>query len=197
MLVVLVICGLWLLGLVEFMRAAQDMPRATTLINGPIAAQDGIIVLTGGTRRLSAGFELLDRNLGKKLFISGVYRGVDVEELMQHWKKDLTTAPDARVALGFDATDTVGNARESAAWIEKENYHSVFLVTANYHMKRAVLDFRRHAPNVDITPWAVEPENLDLQNWWRIPTARRLMVAEYNKYLFTIALNILTGSPLS
>jgi uncharacterized SAM-binding protein YcdF (DUF218 family) len=186
--------ALWLLGLVGFMRDVH-FPVYSDIQK--LEAQDAIVVLTGGTRRLAVGFDLLDKKLGKKLFISGVYRGVDVEELMRYWKKDMTSAPDARVVLGFDAENTVGNAKETAAWIEGEGYDSIFLVTANYHMKRAVLDFRRHTPDTVIVPYPVAPENLDLANWWRVPSARRLIIVEYNKYLFTVALNLITGSALS
>ncbi len=196
-----VAASFWLVGLLSFTRDIQSMPDRSPVFSLPLPADikpaDGIVALTGGTNRLKAAFSLLEKQMGKKLFISGVYRGVEVEELMAHWKKDATQAKDCCVVLGFDADDTVGNARESAEWIAAEKYKSIFLVTANYHMKRAVLDFKRHTPDTIIYPWPVHPESLEMQGWWRNAHARRLVIWEYNKYLFTVFLNILTGAPLS
>ena len=48
---------------------------------------DAIAVLTGGRGRLGVGFELLSNKLAKKLLISGVYRGVDVNHLLELFKQ--------------------------------------------------------------------------------------------------------------
>jgi len=48
----------------------------------PYQKTDAIVVLTGGSERLSEGRRLLNRHLAQKLFISGVYRGVEVDELL-------------------------------------------------------------------------------------------------------------------
>ena len=40
--------------------------------NFPINNNNIIIVLTGGPNRIEKGYELLEKNYGKKLFISGV-----------------------------------------------------------------------------------------------------------------------------
>ena len=42
---------------------------------------DAIVVLTGGSSRLEEGVNLLMQRKAKKLFVSGVYRGVDVRRL--------------------------------------------------------------------------------------------------------------------
>ena len=47
---------------------------------------------------------------------------------------------DCCVDLGFTAADTVGNARETATWAKSMGYDSLIVVTADYHMPRAMLE---------------------------------------------------------
>lgn len=154
---------------------------------------DAVVVLTGGSNRLETGFDLLEKGMGKKLFISGVYHGVDVRELLDRWKKEDRSHLDCCVVLGFEADDTIGNARETIAWMQKEHYHSIFLVTANYHLRRAMLDFETLSPDMQITPWPVLPEKLDMADWWRDSIYRSLILREYAKYLVTLAWHFTIG----
>lgn len=178
----ILVAGLWASGLFWFVKTAreyQNTPAQTM-------ETDAIVVLTGGSNRLPTGFELLEQGKAEKLFISGVYQGVEVAELMKLWK-DL---PDKRleccVVLGYEANNTTGNAAETAAWLEKENYKSFYLVTATYHMKRALLEFDDLAKNHTIIPYPVTPEGLDMNSWWRHPPSKKLVIREYNKYLLTL-----------
>ena len=60
---------------------------------------------------------------------------------------------------------------------------SVRLVTASYHMPRALVVFAREMPDLDIYQWAVMPEDLQIQNWWFDRAMFRLLTREYVKYL--------------
>lgn len=179
----LFVLGLWLAGLQWFTSgiARAVAPPAASLTR----TADAIVVLTGGSRRLEAGFDLLEKGLGKKLFISGVYRGVEVKELLGRWKKEKQSNLDCCVELGFEADDTLGNARETAHWLKKQGYHSIYLVTANYHMRRAMLDFKAFAPDLSVTPYPVLPDGPDIKDWWRDASYRTLILKEYMKYLAT------------
>jgi len=188
--------ALWLGGLYGFTRdifrdaaaaiSANNLPAGET--PGDAARLDAIVVLTGGSNRLQTGFDLLEQERGEKLFISGVYQGVEVRELMDQWKKGAHAELDCCVVLGFDADDTRGNAKETANWMEAENYRSLYLVTAHYHMKRALLEFGRLGANWEIRPWPVIPDGMDMNNWWRDARYRSLVIREYNKYLAALAL---------
>ena len=67
----------WVAGFFWFI---EQIPR---LIEDPDSVTDAIVVLTGGGGRLGAGLDLLARGRGGKLFVSGVYRGVEVAELLR------------------------------------------------------------------------------------------------------------------
>ncbi len=181
LLAVLFVIALWLGGLHAFTR---DIDSAAA--NGPLPTVDAIVVLTGGSNRLQTGFDLLRQNLGKKLFISGVYQGVEVRELLALIGPSADQTASERVVLGFEANNTVGNARETAAWLKLEGYTQFYLVTANYHLKRAALEFKMLAPDLVALPLPVTPEGLDMANWWRNDQHRSLIIREYMKYLFTL-----------
>jgi len=179
-LILLLLAGAWLVGLVVFAEAipdrAADDGRAT----------DAIVVLTGGSGRIEVGLEQLAQGRAKKLFVSGVPRGVLMAEL-----PSLANATPERIAccvvLGHEADNTVGNARETAAWMLAEGFHSLRLVTSNYHMPRSLLEFRSAMPGVEIVPHPVIPENVRQNDWWRWPGTTMLIVTEYSKYLLALA----------
>jgi uncharacterized SAM-binding protein YcdF (DUF218 family) len=177
----LAVFALWLGGLEWFTRGI--------VLNAPPDARpvDAVVVLTGGSNRLETGFDLLKKGMGKKLFISGVYHGVDVKQLLDKWKKEDHSGLDCCVVLGFEADDTIGNARETLHWMREEKFNSAYLVTANYHMERALLVFKTVAPGVQVTAWPVNPEGLDMANWWRDANYRTLILHEYMKYIATLA----------
>lgn len=180
--------SLWLGGLYGFTRDVAEPSSQDSL--KPV---DAIVVLTGGTRRLDTGFDMLEKGLGEKLFISGVYKGVEVKELLRKWKRPSTKRLDCCVELGFEADDTLGNAREATAWLRKEKFRTYYLVTANYHLKRALVDFRALGPELTPLPHAVQPESLDMLNWWRDPANRSLILREYNKYIAALLLRPFTS----
>jgi uncharacterized SAM-binding protein YcdF (DUF218 family) len=168
----------WCAGLSSFIRSASILPPAE-----PLQKRDAIVVLTGGSNRLDAGFDLLEKGFGKKLFISGVYRGTEIKMLLKHWKDEPQSSLDCCVVLGFEADNTAGNAVETVDWLRKEHYASLYLVTANYHLKRALLEFNRIAPDLDIAPFPVTPDKIDLKLWWQSPVTRNLILREYMKYI--------------
>lgn len=166
----------WLTGLAIFVRDVSSFAAPK-----PPQKLDAIVVLTGGTNRLDTGFNLLEEGYGKKLFISGVYRGVDVKQLMKRWKDEPQSSLDCCVILGFEAASTEGNAVETVEWLRKEGYHTLYLVTANYHLRRALLEFGRIAPDLAITPYPVLPDKLD----------NTVILREYTKYLASFVRSLL------
>ena len=143
---------------------------------------DAIVVLTGGSGRLEEGITLLSEKRAKKLFVSGVYEGVDVRQLLDISRKapeELTCC----IALGYAANSTLGNAIETAEWLADERFRSIRLVTASYHMPRSLIEFRHAMPNVYIVPHAVFPPQFKRDEWWQWPGTAQLILIEYLKFL--------------
>src|SRR5579875_1269487 len=149
--------ALWTAGLLWFAR-----PLA---VKDDGAPTDAIVVLTGGSLRLQSGLALLGEGKGRKLFVSGVNQEVKLGQLLRL----AGNAPDwaaCCVVLGYDADDTLGNALETARWMRRENYRSLRLVTAWYHMRRSLLEFERAMPGITIIPHPVYPDRARLSHWW-------------------------------
>jgi uncharacterized SAM-binding protein YcdF (DUF218 family) len=168
---------LWLGGLVWFVHSSLSMTADRT------GATDAIVVLTGGRLRLEAGLDLLGAGRAQKLFVSGVNPRVDRLELMRvagHGDGD-----PSRIVLGHDADNTLGNARETAGWMQQEGYSSLRLVTSWYHMQRSLLEFERAMPGVTILAEPVFPRP-DSDTWSAWLELAALTVNEYDKYLATL-----------
>jgi uncharacterized SAM-binding protein YcdF (DUF218 family) len=166
----------YLAGLFGF---AGTMPRA---VADPDAETDAIVVLTGGSQRLTSAFELMAAHRARWLFISGVNRETDLISLPG---ASALTARDLAccVVLGREAGDTIGNALETAAFVKSHRIDSVRLVTASYHMPRSLLELRRALPGVRIVEHPVFPPGFRQDDWWRWPGSGSLVLLEYNKYL--------------
>jgi len=178
--------ALWLGGLIWF---AATLPNE---VAEPTRETDAIVVLTGGSGRMREGLELLARHRAKKLFVSGVYRGVEVQELLtisQQSPREL----ECCVVLGYEADNTSGNAIETAQWMGEQGYRSLRLVTASYHMPRSLLEFRRAMPDVEIVPHPILSANFKQRDWWQWPGSAGLVASEYSKYLLAF-LRIGSGS---
>ena len=171
------------------------MPQAPA---DPAAKTDAIVVLTGGEERLETAYGLLQNGLAGRMFVTGVDRKVTKPELL----KRLGDPPQelaARIELGFRAANTRGNADETAAWFNSQNMRSLRLVTANYHMRRSLLLFRRALPDAEIVVHPVVPKGLavacrpeagaNCMAWWsELKTARLVarQMLQYGAAMFSV-----------
>ncbi|HEV2677640.1 MAG TPA: YdcF family protein [Aliidongia sp.] len=174
---VVLLTAIWAGGLAWF-AAGIDTP-----IEDATSPTDAIVVLTGGSQRIDEGFRLLVDGKAKKLFVSGVHEGVDMSEVLKtspqtpHWV-------ECCVVLGHSADSTAGNALETADWLRAEHYSSIRLVTAGYHMRRSLLEFRRLLPpDITIIPHPVFPEAVAPGRFWFSRAGAGVIVVEYVKYL--------------
>lgn len=166
---------LWLSGFLIFTGTICSMSEPKTYTE-----TDAAIVLTGGTNRVSRGLDLLAENKTKNLFISGVHENVRVQDLLKLWDYK-RPAPKCCITLGFEAGNTIGNAKETAEWVNENHAKSLYLVTANYHMPRAMMEFRNTLKGVTIIPFPVQPENFNPRQtlFWKT------VFVEYHKLIMT------------
>ena len=178
----LILVMFWAVGLLAFTaRIERSTPAAE-----PQAA-DAIVALTGNaTVRITTAVRLLEEGKGERLLVSGVNKAATPADILGVSK---ATRPifACCVQLGFEAADTKGNARETAAWVHHEGYDSLIVVTADYHMPRAMLELRGTMPNVKLTPYPVKTEEIDAAAWWKTSLQARRMLVEYSKYLAVFA----------
>lgn len=174
----LVVLMIWGVGLLAFTsRVEQSTPPQE-----PDAA-DGIVVLTGkSSHRIEAAMTLLERKKADRMLISGVDRNATRKDI-RGVARAAQKVYDCCVDLGFEAANTVGNARETAQWADKHGFDRLIVVTADYHMPRSMLELHAAMPGVMLTPYPVSTTELDAQSWWKTGGGARRMILEYCKYL--------------
>ena len=162
----------WTAGFTEFERTVHKPAP-------PPPPADGIVALTGGADRIETALRLLADGKAPVLLVSGVGRGIELAEVARRVSFD-PAALSERVTLGHAATSTVGNASETATWARQNRVHRLIVVTAGYHMSRALLEMRRDLPEIELYPVPVQPPALrgplDL-------ATLRLLAIEYDKLL--------------
>lgn len=172
--------ALLLLGFVLFASVVTRYPADSN----PHA--DGIVVLTGESRRIAEGARLLDEGRAQRMLISGVFRRTGKKALIE-----ISGLPadkfDCCVDIGYAALDTIGNATETRDWAQSRGYDSLIVVTATYHMPRSLAELSLAMPNTELIPHPVVPNNFPPTRWWLNASVTRTLVSEYLKFLPTVA----------
>jgi len=127
----------WALGFVWF---AAVLPRPATTERA-----DAVVVLTGSAGRVERGLAVLDNHWAPKMFVSGVYRDVKPGEFASQFHVSGAQMACC-VTLGYSATDTISNARETSGWVKAQRLGSIRLVTSDWHMRRAAAELRHVLP---------------------------------------------------
>jgi uncharacterized SAM-binding protein YcdF (DUF218 family) len=165
--------GFGFIGFLSQLRGAEEKPARNA---------DGIVVLTGGSSRVSDAMELLAAGYGKRLLISGVHPLNNVSDISR-------TLPDSHkllnccVDLDRSAVDTRGNAAETRRWAKERGFKSLIVVTSNYHMPRAIVELSHAMPDVTLIPFVVVGERWRDEAWWTSGATLRLLLSEYVKYV--------------
>jgi len=144
---------------------------------------DGIVVLTGGTSRVTDALELLAAGRGKRLLITGVNPGTTTADIA-HQAAGYDRLLSCCVDLDYSAINTFGNALEARRWATDRGFHSLIIVTSAYHMPRALAEIAHQLPDVALIPFPVVSDRLRVEPWWSNGTTTRLVLSEYFKYLF-------------
>jgi uncharacterized SAM-binding protein YcdF (DUF218 family) len=171
--VLFVLAAIGFVGFLSQLRTAELKPARNA---------DGIVVLTGGSSRVSDAMELLAGGYGKRLLISGVHPTNGTIELSR-------LLPDSQgllaccVDLDRSAVNTRSNAIETRRWAHERGFKSLIVVTSNYHMPRAIVELSHEMPEIELIPYAVIGDRWRDEPWWTSGTTLRLLLSEYTKYV--------------
>src|SRR4051794_28726302 len=170
--VLLAILVMGFIGFLWQLRGAEAEP----------ARADGIVVLTGGSSRVSDAVELLAGGYGKRLLISGVHPTNAASDISR-------SLPDNHSLLGCcvdldrSSVNTRSNAAETRRWVRERGFKSLIVVTSNYHMPRAIVELSHAMPDIELIPFSVIGEKWRDEPWWTSGGTLRLLLSEYAKYV--------------
>ncbi len=160
-------------GFLSQLRGAETKPTRTA---------DGIVVLTGGSSRVSDAMELLADGYGKRLLISGVHPTNAASDISRSLT-DNQSLLSCCVDLDRSAVNTRSNAAETRRWAHERGFKSLIVVTSNYHMPRAIVELSHAMPDITLIPFAVVGDKWRDEPWWTNGATVRLLLSEYVKYV--------------
>ena len=148
----------------------------------PASNADGIVVLTGGSSRISDAVELLASGYGKRLLISGVHPTNGVNDISR-------SVPESQpllkccVDLDRSAVNTRSNASETRRWASERGFHSLIVVTSNEQRPRVSGEGAHAMPEIKLIPFVVVGDKWREEPWWTSGATLRLLLSEYVKYI--------------
>src|SRR4051794_5306980 len=148
----------------------------------PAGRADGIVVLTGGSSRVSDAMELLAAGYGGRLLISGVHPTNAASDISRSLS-DKQSLLNCCVDLDRSAVNTRSNAAETRRWAQQRGFKSLIVVTSNYHMPRAIVELSHAMPEIALIPFAVVGDKWREEPWWASSATLRLLLSEYVKYV--------------
>jgi uncharacterized SAM-binding protein YcdF (DUF218 family) len=149
----------------------------------PAHNADGIVVLTGGSSRVSDAMELLAAGYGKRLLISGVHPTNAASDISRSLPDNHQALVNCCVDLDRSAVNTRSNAAETRRWAHERGFKSLIVVTSNYHMPRAIVELSHAMPDIELIPFAVVGDKWRDEPWWMGGGTLRLLLSEYIKYV--------------
>jgi uncharacterized SAM-binding protein YcdF (DUF218 family) len=175
----LVILGLAIVLVVaDFFIFLNQMPETE---GAPARNADGIVALTGGPFRINDALDLLATGRGKRLLISGVNpvtRPSEISRLVPEHERWFNCCVDIDYS-----TNTIGNAVETRRWVKARGFQSLIVVTANFHIPRAMFELGHELPDVTLVPFGVVSDKVRIEAWWENSDTARLLFLEYLKYI--------------
>ena len=151
---------------------ALTLPQKSPLAD---SLTDGLVVATGGQLRINEGLRLIEQGASSRMLITGVGKGISKASLTETFAKTNAQQNIFR-----------GNALAARNWVQTHQLSSISLVTANYHMPRALLYFQRIMPDVAITSLPISPPDLQPKKWYANWPTAKLLMREYAKYLVVL-----------
>jgi uncharacterized SAM-binding protein YcdF (DUF218 family) len=137
-----------------------------------VAATDAAVVLTGGKGRIEHAIDVLREGKAKRLLIAGADPSVTKADLARRLRGS-SKLLKCCVDLGSESVDTRSNAEEALRWLRKHHFHSVRLISSDWHMRRARYEFDRGLGS----SYRIVPDGV------RSEPSFVVLFGEYNKYL--------------
>ena len=181
--ILILIISCFFVGLFNFHDKVLSLEKNKNIVNS------NIVILTGGSNRIKEGLKVVNDidKLSKtdfKILISGTGKGFTKSSLKKILTSDFNlNLVDCCIEFESISKDTYSNASETFKWTKINDINSIILITSNYHMPRAILEFKNRMPNLKIFTYPITPKNHDVKNWLNSLDTVSLIFIEYSKLL--------------
>ena len=81
--------------------------------------------------------------------------------------------------------NTLTNAIETAKWAKINDVKEFILITSNYHMPRAILEFKNVMPTYKIYTFPITSRKHNIENWMKSYETFSLILKEFCKYVIS------------
>ena len=148
-----------------------------------------IVILTGGSNRIKEGLKIINKfdktsKFNSKILVSGTGKGFTKSSLEKKLNFDFGfNLIECCIELENVSTNTHSNANETLKWATKYNIKEFILITSNYHMPRAFLEFKNRMPNLKIFTYPITPKKHKINAWLSSSQTFSLIFSEYFKFL--------------
>ena len=148
-----------------------------------------IVILTGGANRIKDGLKIIQdfknsKNINYKILVSGTGMGFTKSSLKKKLGPNFNSQLiQCCIDLDGVSKNTLTNASETFKWTSKNDIKEFILITSNYHMPRAILEFKNVMPNLKIYTFVITPKKHDIKNWLSSYQTFSLVFTEYCKFI--------------
>jgi uncharacterized SAM-binding protein YcdF (DUF218 family) len=143
------------------------------VVEDPLEQADAILLLSDDNffaDRATRASELFRQKLAPVVVASGrrLRPSAGIAELMEHDLIERGVPKERIIRFPHDADNTREEARALAELVAPHNWHSVIVVTSNYHTRRARYIFQRVFPqSVRVRLASARDGEFDVEHWWQ------------------------------
>jgi uncharacterized SAM-binding protein YcdF (DUF218 family) len=154
------------------------------VVEDPLQQSDALLLLGDDNffaDRATRASELYRQKLAPVVVASGrrLRPSAGVAELMEHDLIERGVPKDRIIRFPQDADNTREEAQALRALVVEKNWHSVIVVTSNYHTRRARYIFERIFPDsVAVRVASARDGGFDPEHWWENRKSLKLFMGE-------------------
>jgi uncharacterized SAM-binding protein YcdF (DUF218 family) len=154
------------------------------VVEDPLQQSDALLLLGDDNffaDRATRASELYRQKLAPVVVASGrrLRPTAGVAELMEHDLIERGVPKDRIIRFAQDADSTKEEAQALRALVAEKNWHSVIVVTSNYHTRRARYIFERVFPDsVAVRVASARDGGFDPEHWWESRKSLKLLMGE-------------------
>ena len=153
--------------------------------------KSNIVILTGGTNRIKDGLKIINKfdksqKNNFKILVSGTGKGFTKNSLIKQIGPNFNPKLiECCIYLDSVSKNTLTNAIETSKWAKRNDIQEFILITSNYHMPRAILEFKNIMPNHKIYTFPITPKKHNVKKWMGSYETFSLIFKEFCKYIIS------------